>query len=86
MTATNELPPVAKNFYTFCKKCDSDRYHVVLAHTTSTSAKIKCEVCASVKKYTLPKAPSASRKAAGAALAARNKVARESARRSSHTA
>ena len=86
MTATNQLPAVASDFYTYCKKCDSERYHKVLAHTSSTSAKIKCEVCASTKKYSLPKAPSASRKAAGAALAARNKVARESARRTSHTA
>ncbi len=50
-----ELPPVAKSFFTFCKKCDVDRYHKVLAHTTATSAKIECEVCHSKKKYSLPK-------------------------------
>ncbi len=55
-----ELPAVAKNFYTLCKKCEAERYHVVLAHTSEKSAKIKCEVCGSVKSYTLPKARKAS--------------------------
>jgi hypothetical protein len=53
---TNVLPPVAKSFHTFCKKCDADRYHRVLAHTSATSAKIECEICKSKKTYTLPKA------------------------------
>lgn len=53
------LPPVAKSFYTFCKKCDVDRYHRVLAHTSATTAKIECEVCHSRKTYSLPKAGSA---------------------------
>jgi len=56
------LPPVAKSFYTFCKKCDADRYHRVLTHTSSTSAKIECEVCKSRKAYSLPKAGSATAK------------------------
>ncbi|MGE5084935.1 MAG: hypothetical protein ACM3MG_01440, partial [Bacillota bacterium] len=51
----NTLPPVAKSFFAFCKKCDADRYHVVLAHTSATSAKIKCEICGSQKTYSLPK-------------------------------
>lgn len=59
------LPAVAKSFHTYCKKCDGDRYHIVLAHTSSTKAKIECEVCKSRKTYTLPKtgsdAPSAKR-------------------------
>lgn len=55
---TNVLPPVAKSFHTFCKKCDADRYHRVLAHTSATSAKIECEICKSKKTYTLPKAGS----------------------------
>lgn len=54
-----ELPPVAKSFFTFCKKCDVDRYHKVLAHTSDTAAKIECEVCHSKKKFTLPKAKKA---------------------------
>jgi hypothetical protein len=51
----NTLPPVAKSFFAFCKKCDADRYHVVLAHTSATAAKIKCEICGSQKSYSLPK-------------------------------
>ncbi len=54
------LPAVAKSFYTFCKKCDADRYHRVLTHTSSTSAKIECEVCKSKKSYSLPKTGSSS--------------------------
>lgn len=53
---TAVLPPVAKSFHTFCKKCNADRYHRVLAHTSATSAKIECEICHSKKTYTLPKA------------------------------
>lgn len=59
------LPAVAKSFHTHCKKCEGDRYHIVLAHTSATKAKIECEVCKSRKTYTLPKtgsdAPSAKR-------------------------
>ncbi|MFP5520401.1 MAG: hypothetical protein ACLGGX_10890 [Bdellovibrionia bacterium] len=79
------LPPVAKSFFTFCKKCDADRYHVVMAHTTATSAKMKCEVCHSVKTYTLPKQgnkTSTGKTLTGAALAKR--AASENSRRSSH--
>jgi hypothetical protein len=53
---TQTLPPVAKSFFTLCKKCEADRYHTVLTHTSPTSAKIECEVCHSKKTYTLPKA------------------------------
>lgn len=54
-TAITSLPPVAKSFFALCKKCDADRYHTVLAHTTSTSAKLKCEVCGSTKSWSLPR-------------------------------
>lgn len=57
------LPPVAKSFFTACKKCGADRYHTVLTHTSSISAKIQCEVCKSNKTYTLPKAGSMAKKA-----------------------
>lgn len=80
------LPPVAKSIFTFCKKCDADRYHVVLAHTTSTSAKIECEICKSKKTYSLPKEGSA-KSASGKALtgaAAAKRTASANARRSSH--
>lgn len=56
------LPPVAKSFFTFCKKCNADRYHKVHSHKTETSAKIECEVCHSKKTYSLPK-PGTARKA-----------------------
>lgn len=81
----NQLPPVAKSFFTFCKKCDSDRYHTVLAHTTSKTAKIKCEVCGSQKSYSLPKAVKTST-ATGKPKVTRPRAGSESARRSSHNA
>ncbi len=39
------LPPVATSTYHFCKKCDTDRYHRVQAHSSPSSAKLECEVC-----------------------------------------
>ena len=45
------LPPVAKNITYFCKKCDEERYHRVLAHTSTIAAKIECEVCKSKKTF-----------------------------------
>tara|TARA_B100001248_G_scaffold251745_2_gene227187 strand:+ start:12344 stop:12733 length:390 start_codon:yes stop_codon:yes gene_type:complete len=39
------LPAVAKSFPTYCKKCDCERYHKVIAHKTAVSAKVQCEVC-----------------------------------------
>jgi len=61
-----ELPAVAKTVYLDCKKCGAERYHVVLAHTTSTSAKVKCEVCGSQKTYKLTP-PKAAKKTTGPA-------------------
>lgn len=78
MNQTLTLPPVAKSFYTFCKKCDIDRYHRVLAHTSSTSAKIECEVCHSRKSYSLPKAGSEARRVKADA-------ARTAVRKNTHT-
>jgi hypothetical protein len=49
----NALPKVASNFHTDCKKCGQERYHKVLAHTSSTAAKVECEVCHSKKTYKL---------------------------------
>lgn len=63
------LPPVAKSFNTYCKKCDADRYHRVLTHTSSTSAKIECEICHSKKTYTLAKEGSMAKKAKKATTA-----------------
>ncbi|AFY00995.1 hypothetical protein [Bdellovibrio bacteriovorus] len=79
----NALPPVAKSFFAFCKKCDADRYHVVLAHTTATSAKIKCEICGSQKTYSLPKAQTKTGKPLTGA-AAKKREQTMSSRKSSH--
>ena len=78
----NQLPPVAKSFFAFCKKCDADRYHVVVAHTTARTAKIKCEVCGSQKSYSLPKAAGSAAKP----KTTRPRAGSETARRSSHNA
>jgi hypothetical protein len=74
--ADSQLPQVAKSFSTFCKKCNEERYHTVLTHTTETSAKVQCENCKAKSTYKLgaPRkaaAPKATgpRKVAGAALA-----------------
>lgn len=79
----NTLPPVAKSFFAFCKKCDADRYHVVLAHTSSTSAKIKCEICGSQKTYSLPKAQTRTGKPLTGAAAKKREQTMNS-RKSSH--
>lgn len=79
----NTLPAVAKSFYAFCKKCDADRYHVVLAHTTATSAKIKCEICGSQKTFSLPKASTKTGKPLTGA-AAKKREQTMSSRKSSH--
>lgn len=50
-----ELPAVASNYHYFCKKCDVDRYHKVLAHPTASSAKLECEVCGKKVSFKLPK-------------------------------
>lgn len=79
----NTLPPVAKSFFAFCKKCDADRYHVVLAHTSATSAKIKCEICGSQKTYSLPKTQTKTGKPLTGAAAKKREQTMNS-RRSSH--
>jgi hypothetical protein len=48
-----ELPAVARNIHLFCKKCNVERYFVVVAHTSATSAKTKCEVCGATKTFKL---------------------------------
>lgn len=54
--ATETLPPVARKVYAECKKCGVDRYHVVLAHISATSAKMQCEVCNAKSTYKLESA------------------------------
>ena len=48
------LPQVAKRIFLACKKCDCDRFHIVVSHSTTKSAKVQCEVCGGVKTYRLP--------------------------------
>lgn len=45
------LPPVARNIYVYCKKCETERYFKVLTHTSATSAKLRCEVCKCSRVY-----------------------------------
>lgn len=82
-----ELPPVAKSVFTYCKKCEADRYHRVLAHVDSKSAKVECEICKAKKKFTLPKAQdrsSTARAAKGAAKIPRTKAATGEAKKNQH--
>jgi len=72
--AETVLPAVASRMYTACKKCDAERYHIVLAHTNSSSAKIECEVCHSKKTYKLPAARKP-KKATGAAAVKKTQAA-----------
>lgn len=39
------LPPVARKVFYPCKKCECERYQVVVTHVSKTSAKLECEVC-----------------------------------------
>lgn len=55
-----ELPAVARNIHLMCKKCGCERFHVVVAHTSETSAKVKCEVCGAGQTFKLKKATSSS--------------------------
>ena len=50
-----ELPAVASKFFYSCKKCEEDRFHNVLAHSTASSAKLECEVCGKKVTWRLPK-------------------------------
>ncbi|MCB0363652.1 MAG: hypothetical protein KDD35_13075, partial [Bdellovibrionales bacterium] len=70
------LPEVAKRVFLDCKKCDSGRYHIVLAHTSKTSAKVECEVCKSKKTFKLGKAKKSapSKKSKSASSAKTGKV------------
>lgn len=74
MTTALTLPAVASRYYTDCKKCNCQRYHIVVAHTTSTSAKLECEVCHSKKTLKTEAAKKAQVKATRAKAAARSMV------------
>lgn len=53
--AEKKLPAVARRVHTDCKKCETGRYHVIVAHKTSTSAKVQCEVCGRSSTYSVAK-------------------------------
>ncbi|MGE0764481.1 MAG: hypothetical protein AB7N80_14490 [Bdellovibrionales bacterium] len=53
MTSTSVLPAVASRTYSDCKKCGCERFHVVVAHTSATAAKLECEVCHAKKTLKL---------------------------------
>lgn len=55
-----ELPAVAKKVFHHCKKCETDRYQVVLAHTSATAARLECEVCKTKNTLKLESAKKAS--------------------------
>lgn len=83
--AEQTLPAVAKSVYTDCKKCGAERYHTVIAHTSSTSAKVECETCHSKKTYKLPSAAAAARKLSSGGAVKRAPSARgASARAAAH--
>jgi hypothetical protein len=78
------LPPVAKSIFVFCKKCDSDRYHTVLAHKSESSASVQCEVCKAKSTWKVPKTTAPKEKKLTGA-AAKRKEASANARKSAHT-
>ena len=55
----DSLPAVASKHYAHCKKCDQERYLLVLAHTNETTAKVECEVCHAKSTLKLKKATTA---------------------------
>jgi len=71
MAQQEQLPEVASRIFTACKKCGVDRYQTVLAHATSKSAKLECEVCHTKNTFKLASAKKASgaKKSRAAAVA-----------------
>ena len=69
-----QLPTVAKKVYYPCTKCEADRYQVVLAHTSSITAKLECEVCKSKNTFRLEE-PKRTRSAVPKKTGTRSKVA-----------
>lgn len=81
----NQLPQVAKNFFNFCKKCNADRYHIVVAHTTASSAKLKCEICGASSTYKLPKTGANGVKKPLTGAAAKRKEQAATAKKNAHS-
>jgi len=47
------LPSVAKSFVMFCSKCNGEKFHTVMTHTSADSAKVICEICKKRSTYKL---------------------------------
>jgi hypothetical protein len=77
------LPPVAKSIFLDCKKCGAERYFKVIAHTSETTAKLKCEVCGASKVYKLSTAKNPQPKGLAGAAAKRKEQA-QIARKNAH--
>ncbi len=77
MPDSTTLPAVATKTYQFCKKCDCERYHVVLAHPTPQSAKIECEVCKRKSTLKLSIGPSGKSRLAAATRSRKTKASQE---------
>lgn len=85
MSLENQVPVVGKSFYSMCKKCETDRYHTVLALPTDTSAKLKCEVCGASSTWKKTKAGE-KKTSAPRGAAAKAKANAEAARNAAHSA
>ncbi len=75
----SSLPTVAKKVFYKCKKCETDRYQVVIAHATPKSARLECEVCKTKNLMAIVE-PKKSRSAVPKKKASASKVASDLAR------
>lgn len=76
---TMQLPAVAKKVFYPCKKCETERYQVVIAHATPKSARLECEVCKTKNLMTIEE-PKRSRSTVPKKKAAAGKAAKDLAR------
>jgi transcription elongation factor Elf1 len=52
-TVFQELPAVARSVSLTCSHCETERFFKVLAHLSTTAAKLRCEVCGRSKTLRL---------------------------------
>lgn len=76
---TMTLPTVAKKVFYACKKCETERYQVVIAHATAKSARLECEVCKTKNLMTVEE-PKRSRSTVPKKKASASKVSKDLAR------
>ena len=77
--AQMQLPTVAKKVFYTCKKCETERYQVVIAHATAKAARLECEVCKTKNLMTIDE-PKRARATVPKKKAAATKVAKDLAR------